>query len=129
MREQRAQVAIEFMVTVGLAMIMLILLAGVIYFLTKDYSEEKNLRRLLDYGYSLQNEIILASEVEPGYERTIFIPNKIDGVSYTISQQNNYFVLTYKGNDLVFDIPEVTGSFQKNQNNTIRKQGDTVIIS
>ena len=118
------------MVTVGLAMIVLILLVGVIYFLTKDYSEDKNIQRLLDYGYSLQNEIILASEVESGYERIIFVPNKIDNdIPYTISQQTNYFVLTYKGNDLVFDIPQVTGSFQKNQNNTIRKQGDTVIIS
>jgi hypothetical protein len=117
------------MFMLGLAMIVLIVLVGVIYYLSSNYSEEKNLNRLKDLGYSLQSELILASEVEPGYERTVIIPDKAGGVDYDISQTSNDLVIKYRKTELLFPIPKVSGSFQKGSN-LIQKTGiDAITIS
>lgn len=114
---------------IGLAMIVILILAGVLYYLSYNYSEEKNINRLRDLGYSLQSELILASEVEPGYVRIIIIPKKVGTADYSISQTDNDLVVTYRGGELLFPIPQVSGSLSKG-NNTIRKtDASTVVIS
>ncbi|HHE36577.1 MAG TPA: hypothetical protein ENL16_02060 [Candidatus Woesearchaeota archaeon] len=126
---RKSQVATEFMLVVGLAMIIITILAGVLYSLSYNYSEEKNINRLRDLGYSLQSELILASQVEPGYERTIIIPNDVNGVSYSISQSDNNLVITYKGTELLFPIPVVTGTLTKGTNTIRKPDANNVVIS
>ena len=65
---------------IGLAIVVVIIMVGVLYYLYVNYSEEKNINKLTDLGYSLQSEFILASEVEPGYEREITIPQDAGGL-------------------------------------------------
>ncbi|MBU1198350.1 MAG: hypothetical protein KKF46_08760 [Nanoarchaeota archaeon] len=126
---KKAQVATEFMIMIGLSMIIIMVLAGVLYVLTHDYSEQRNINRLTDLGYSLQNEIILASEVELGYERNISIPSEIEDLDYTITTLNNDIIITYRRTELLFPIPNITGTLQKGIN-TIRKTDiSTVSIS
>ena len=118
----------EFMMMIGLAMIVIIIFIGVIYYLTYNYSEEKNIKRLQDYGYSLQSELILASQVEPGYERVITIPDRINNIDYTISQTPNDLVLTYREADLLFSIPPgITGSPLSKGSNIIRKIDEDIV--
>jgi len=126
---RKSQVATEFMLVVGLAMIIIIILAGILYSLSYTYSEEKNLNRLRDLGYSLQSELILASEVEPGYERTIILPDKVNGVDYAISQTENDLIITYKGTELLFPIPLVSGTLTKGSNTIRKTDANTVVIS
>lgn len=126
-QKKKAQVAIEFLMMVSLALIMMIMLGGVLHYLSYHYSEEKNLNRLMDFGYSLQSELILASQVSPGYERVIEIPDRLQGAGYSISQTNNSIVISYKEAELVFQIPEVSGSFAKGSN-TIRKISDEIVM-
>jgi hypothetical protein len=116
------------MLMVGLAMIVLIVFVGVIYYLFSNYSEEKNINKLQDLGYSLQSELILASEVEPGYERTVIIPDKAGGADYEISQTSNDLVIKYRKTELLFPIPKVSGSLNKG-NNVIRQCGETIKIN
>ena len=117
----------EFMIMIALAMIVIIAVASVVYYLSYQFSEEKNIERLTDLGYSLQNEVILASEVEYGYERIVVVPDKVGTADYTIGAASNAIVITYKGNDLLFLVPNVTGSFSKGTN-TIRKTDANMII-
>ena len=126
----KAQVALEFMLIVGVALIIIMVMVGLLYKLTYNYSEEKNINRLRDFGYSLQSELILASEVEPGYERTIEIPSKLDGkLDYSISQSEFDLIITYKGSELLFPIPEVNGNLGKGTNIITKIDPDTVVIS
>lgn len=128
-RSRKAQFAIEFSLMIALAMVALLVLAGVLYFMTYDYSEERNIRRLTDLGYSLQNELILANQVEDGYERVVILPEKVESAAYTINKTNNDLVITYKGSELLFPVPQnITGTFQKGTN-TIHKESGFVIIS
>lgn len=119
----------EFMIMIGLAMIVIIAFASIIYYLTYEYSEQKNIERLTDLGYSLQNELILASEVEYGYERTIEIPDKVGVADYSIGAAANAIVITYRGSEKLFLIPNVTGSFSKGTNTIHKLDANTIIIS
>ena len=127
---KKAQFAVEFSLMLALAMIMVLALAGIIYYFTVQYSENKHIKQITDLGYSLQSEIILASEVEDGYERTIVIPDKIDDVVYSIDVQGNTsldIVLTYKGSDFLFPIPKIDNPLKKGIN-TIQKAEDGVHV-
>ena len=110
-------------------MIVIIIFAGILYYLSYNYSEDKNINKLRDLGYSLQSELILASEVEPGYERTIVIPEKVQGVDYSISQTTKDIVITYKQAQLLFPIPQVSGSLTKGSNTIRKTNANTVVIS
>ena len=116
---KKSQVATEFMLMVSLALVIVMMMIGVLNYLIYDYSEEKNIKRLTDLGYSLQNEFILAAQVEPGYERNITLPPDIEGTNYSVNITRNRIVLTYRASDpkkkidLVFSIPEVTGTIDK----------------
>lgn len=113
---RKAQVATEFMLMVGLAMIVIFAFLAVIYVLISDYYEEKNMKKLEDLGYSIQNELILAAEVEPGYERTIIIPDQVGGVGYSLSQTANDLIIRYRQTDFLFPIPSVNGALDKGTN-------------
>ena len=125
---RKAQVATEFMLMVGLAMIVIFAFLAVIYVLISDYYEEKNMKKLEDLGYSIQNELILAAEVEPGYERTIIIPDKIGSADYTISIKNRDIILRYRQTDLLFSIPNVTNEITTKGSHTISKHDANTII-
>lgn len=128
LHRKKAQFAIEFSLMIGMAMIALLVLVGVLYYMTVDYSEDRNIRRLSDMGYSLQNELILASQVEDGYERIVVLPEKVESADYTISKTHNDLVITYRSTELLFAVPQdITGCFQKG-NNTIRKSSGTISI-
>lgn len=107
---KKSQVATEFMLMAGLAMIIVFALLAVGYKLIIDYSEEKTLNELMDLGYSLQNEFILAAQVEPGYQRTITLPERIGSNSYSVRITGSNLtdmIIPYKGGELIFAIPSI----------------------
>lgn len=114
---------------ITLAMVVMLIVAGVLYYLSYNYSEEKNIIRLTDLGYSLQNELILASQVEPGYERTIIIPAKVGTAGYSISQTENDLVIRYREIDLTFQIPQVSGTLAKGSNTIRKTDANTITIN
>ena len=126
---QKAQIATEFVLMVGLALVVVLALLAVLSVLVSDYSEEKNLKKLEDLGYSIQAELILASEVEPGYERSFEIPDRVGGIDYSLSQTANDMVIAYKGNEFIFPIPEVSGTLAKGPNTVRKTNANTIVIS
>ncbi len=126
---KKAQVAMEFIWIVGIATMIILLLLGGVYYLTYAYSEKQIIEKLSDLGYSLQNELIIAEEVEIGYERTINIPSDINGKEYFLSQNNKYLVLSYKGSQQTFTIPMVTGTLVKGTNTITKNMNNEVVIS
>ncbi|HJX05636.1 MAG TPA: hypothetical protein VJ461_02920 [Candidatus Nanoarchaeia archaeon] len=125
----KSQIATEFMLMVGLAMIVIFAFLAVIYVLISDYYEEKNMSKLEDLGYSIQSELILAAEVEPGYERTIIIPDDVGGVGYSLSQAANDLVITYRSHEFLFAIPQVSGALAKGSNTIRKTDAHTIVIS
>jgi hypothetical protein len=87
----------------------------------------KDKKRILfeDYGYSIQNEFIMASEARPGYMRSFFIPNNLEGFDFSINIIDTSLLINYTSNTFVLPIPKITGNIKKgsnmiiNYNNTI----------
>jgi hypothetical protein len=130
---RKAQIATEFMLMVGLAMVVVFAFLAVSYSLITDYTEEKNRNKLMDFGYSIQNELILAAEVEPGYQRVITLPDKIGSTSYSMHITNNDLVIPYRGGEFLFAIPKVKNEsvivFSSGNNYTITTDEDGVLIN
>jgi hypothetical protein len=117
---RKSQIAMEFILMLLIILLITTTLAWVAYYYVTDYSEKRNVNHLQELGYSLQNEVILAYNVEPGYSRTINIPGELDGYAINISGAPDYITINYKGSEMFFRIPESTGAFTAG-NNIIRK--------
>jgi len=121
----KAQVAIEFIILVSIALIMLIIFVSS----TSDHAEKLNRQRdfiiLKDLAYSIQNEINLASQVREGYNRTFSLPDELDGNEYTITTYENEFRVSTNGMDFSLRIPKINGTIKKG-NNTITNKGGII---
>jgi hypothetical protein len=130
---RKSQIATEFMLMVGLAMVVVFAFLAVSYSLIIDYSEQKNQNKLMDFGYSIQNELILAAEVEPGYERVITLPEKIGGMAYSMHITGTDLVIPYRGGEFLFSIPRVKNesimAFSPGNSYTITTDEEGVLIT
>jgi hypothetical protein len=110
----------EFIMMLIIVLMIAITLSWVAYYYITDYSERRNMNDVQDLGNSLQNEVILAYHVAPGYVRSIVVPATLDSYPVNISGTSNEIILTYKNNDVLFRIPAVSGQFIVGKN-TIQK--------
>jgi len=123
----RGQAAFEFIVLVALAMLFLMVVIILGTTLGTDKLEEQRDKAFYDFGNSLQQELLLATTVHPGYEKDITIPDSISRFNFELSTQTNSFTITSGQSKYVFRTPELTGTFTKGQN-TIRYDGSVSII-
>ncbi|MFH1506028.1 MAG: class III signal peptide-containing protein [archaeon] len=133
--EKKGQIAIEYMLLIGLATIISISGLAVIGNFFQNELDDRNRDILNDFAFSLQNELILASQVEEGYIRIIYLPDDIEGVDYSILVDNAHSIMTLTdldtGMSITLLIPEITGGggFTKGIDNTITNKGGYVQIN
>ena len=108
--------------------------AVVIIFMTiysdmyQDNLTDKRAIVMEDYGYSLQNEFLIADEAKQGYERTFEIPYNLEGFEYDALIINNVLVINFTENMYTFPIPDVQGVLQKGDNK-ITKKNNTICVN
>ena len=120
---KNSQISIEFLLLAGLSICIAIVMLVTITALTVNKTDEKTYYEIDDYGVSLQQEVILAGELEDGYNRRINIPITINGRSFTInnsytsaSNLSGYFTIDYNTIDIYYAIPPITGNLTKGLN-------------
>ncbi len=122
---KRGQIVFEFIFWVGVALAIGVFLL----FLMSDVLHDELMVRKYDYYESLaddiRDELILASEVNPGYVRELDLSVDDD---YTVETIKGYLVLGYEDNYISVRIPETDGSIQKG-NNTIRNIDGRLVIT
>jgi hypothetical protein len=127
-RRLKAQVAFEFIILIGIGLIMLIIFVSS----TSDHAERLNSQRdfivLKDISYKIQNEINLASQVKEGYKRTFYLPDELDGNEYTITTYENEFKVSMNNMDFSLRIPKINGTIKKG-NNTITNKGGVINLN
>ena len=127
---RRAQVTIEFSFMVMLAFIFFAIALVVIGFYIQKTSHEQGIALLQDEAARLQQELLLASSVEDGYERNISIPLNLNGLQYSISNTNNMLTLSLAdGTTYNKEIPPVVGTFWQPGINTICKTNGTIQLN
>ncbi len=127
MKFKKSQLSLEFMSFLALGVVFAMVFLIMVKMIINDQTKDKDVAEIRDFGYSVQRELILASEVEPGYERQIVIPNKVDSIEYSINNTERLLIVTFSGSDHIFYIPNVSGTIVKGTN-TIRNIGGSVYI-
>lgn len=112
----KSQISIEFIYMIMFGSFFLIIFTLVFSDLYKDVLYDKKNKLFYDFGISLQNEFILASEVKEGYQREIFLPEKLENFEYNIEIIDNMLLINYTTDILTFPIPKVKGNLKKGNN-------------
>jgi hypothetical protein len=129
----KAQIAMEFILLIGVAFFVIVALLASIMSLSTDNTKMKAYQDMDDLGRSLQQEFLLASQLEDGYTRKINMPITIGNVHYntTIGQSNptnSYLMIQYDGSELFYLIPPVTGNLTYG-NNFLKKNNGTLTLN
>lgn len=97
-----SQVSTEFMVFIGMAIVLLMVYMAIANnFLNLAYTQ-KEIISAQDLAKILKNEINLASRVENGYIKEFQLPHQVDYKNYTINipPNNREISISYEDSDL-----------------------------
>ena len=103
----------EFVSMIGIAMLVFFGYMFLFSELFNDNIDEKKHSLATDLAFSLQNEFIMASEVNLGYRREFTVPENLDGYDYDLANTKNVLIVNYT-QPLV--IPETVGNITKGIN-------------
>ncbi len=124
----KAQIAVEFIFLVSVTFIMLLIFLKVAGNQADELNEKKEFILVKDLAYKIQYEINMATQVKSGYNRTFFIPEKLDNKDYTITQTENKITIGLKNSEFTITIPEINGNINKGNNTIINKGGVIYLI-
>lgn len=127
-RLKKGQVAMEFLVLVGIAFFTFLTLMGIIFYHTEKLREEKEKEDLVGLSLMVQNEINSASTVKDGYIRQFKLPESINNKEYTISEENNKIYFKTRKYEAHVAVPEYQGSLNIGTN-IIKKAGGIVYLN
>jgi|SRR3989338_2686892 len=81
---KKAQIASQFLIITGFAMVIIVTFLIGFYSLSTDLRSEKQLVLIQDLALKIKEEVFLAYRVSDGYSRTFSLPQKLDGLDYNI---------------------------------------------
>lgn len=98
---KKSQSAMEFMIFMGLAILILMSYFAISHFYLDLIFKQKDVISGQDLTKQLKNEINLASRIEDNYHREFQLPNKIGDKDYTITLAGREIIVTVDGIDYV----------------------------
>lgn len=132
LKMRNGQSGLEFVTLMGVSVAFLIGMVAIIGQVTTEQQHENTFREIQDLARSLQNEFLLANEMEEGYVRSFRVPDVVNNREFgfdTLKQSNLSASLEfeYEGRTLTYLIPYFEGNLTKGTN-VIRKQGGELYV-
>ena len=132
-KRKKGQVSIEFLILLVMGVFFVLTFIVIVRNLSDQKIQNKALDELDDLGKSIQQELLLASQLQDGYSRDIYIPPKLYGVPYTMnvsvaSGDIMYLNFYYYDVELFYEIPYINGDV-KTGLNTISKNNDEISVT
>jgi hypothetical protein len=131
-RSLKAQITIEFMVTVVLVIFFFAIMITVFSEKYGTYNAKISNQMIDEFVDSLKIEFDTAEVVHNGYYREIMLPDEIQGNNYSITirtlNHNSELVVRSGKNDFVAMIPKVYGNLTIGKN-IISKNGGIIEIT
>jgi hypothetical protein len=124
---KRGQSSVEFLLLFGSLFFIFIMILSVFYYYNKIQYRNRDYESLEDLAHMIDMELVLAANVEDGYERTFEIPGKIGARDYTLECVNRDLTVKLGEYEYSLIVPDFTGNLSKGKN-TISKQGGIVYI-
>ena len=129
MKPKQAQVAIEFMVLLMMSAFIIMSLLVSLSVVSGRKQMQQSYEALKDMGKAVQQEMILAAQVNDGYQRDFYLPPQVGRYDYVMATGNasssggSYFTIDFQGVQLFYKIPQVYGELQPGFNNVTRQDG------
>lgn len=102
-KNKKAQPAIEFLIFLGVALIILIVFSIINITYLNNSLKQRETTTAQDLVKLLKNEINLASRVEPGYIREVALPVKLDNKDYQLGTAlREVYIIFVSDDDRVF---------------------------
>lgn len=125
---KKSQIALEFVLFFSIAIFVMTVLLVTFYEINKNTVDEKITMKMDDFHYSIQSELILASQMNDGYVRSFSLPSSLENTDYNMSIINNNIVLSYNGLTHYKKIPYTIGNLVKGTN-TLTKTNNTIYLN
>lgn len=125
---KNAQSAFEFLLLVGVVFFAMVILVAAFYSNIAKLRGERDFFVAKDTAFIIQNELVLANQVEDGYSRSFFLPERLDGQQYSLTTSNNSLTITTQKASYSVRIPQVEGTIAKGMNN-ITKTNNVVSLN
>ncbi len=90
---RKAQIASQFLIVVGFAMVVIAVFLVGFYSLSQDLRKEKQFILVQDLALKIKEEIFLAHTVSEGYSRTFSLPTKLEGFEYSFSMMGSTLII------------------------------------
>jgi hypothetical protein len=117
---KRAQLTLEFMVVMGFAFILLVSLLGVVAYQLRTSVSDALAQGVEDIVATVEIELTTASVIGEGYETTFTLPQRVQGLAYTIvlAPDANYSVVSVSAGAAYADrrVPLCAGSIVPGRN-------------
>ena len=118
---KQGQVSIEFILLGVMGFFFLFVVVGGVLTLSADKTTQNAFASLDDLGRSIQQEFLLASRMQVGYEREFNIPLTVYNNDYTVvigntSASNGYMSILFSNQEIYYPIPVVNGTMIKGDN-------------
>jgi hypothetical protein len=132
----KGQIAIEFLLLIAMAFFIILTLLVSLLSISERNTKMKAYQEMDDLGKSLQQEFLLASQLEDGYTRRINLPLTMSGVQYTAiigssnhtNTTNSYLLLTFESTEIFYALPPIIGNLTLG-NNILIKNNNTLRIN
>jgi hypothetical protein len=133
MVKHNAQITLEFLLFLGMAFGVIFTLLAAAVSLSQDNAKTKTYYEMDDMARSIQEEMLLASQLEDGYTRKINLPMTLNGLHYDVflnqsNPSNAYIMFYYEDIELFYVIPPTNGSMHLGDN-TLRKINGTLRLN
>ncbi|MFH0978932.1 MAG: hypothetical protein V1837_06565 [Candidatus Woesearchaeota archaeon] len=119
----RSQVSMQFLVMVGIVFVFFVVFVAGFAERYNDILTEKERAACRDLVFMVHDEIAIAHKLEDGYSRNFTIPDKLEGVDYSITLNNNIVAVTSPKAEYSTMVPSVVGSLHKGQNMILKRNG------
>ncbi|MFW6014317.1 MAG: hypothetical protein ACOCQG_04040 [Candidatus Nanoarchaeia archaeon] len=125
LNSKKSQVAQEFVILFVIALAVCTFLIAILSNYPKEVRDTQEMTSIDQYAKNLQSEFITASQINDGYVRKIYIPERINGFEYSIDNTKSSMTLTSNRLELDFyyEIPEIEGDMDKGINKITKKEG------
>ena len=118
MRHRNSQISMEFMLIFTLVLLLSMVFLSLLSARLSDAENKKDFALMQNLAHTIQNEILLASQVHDNYIRKFEIPYDINGKNYSMKLEKDELIINITGENgsTVYNVlpQEIKGGFLEN---------------
>jgi len=129
---RKSQVAIEFLSLTIIGFLILLTMVAALGIYSSGKKLEKTYSEIQDIGRTVQQELLIASEVQDGYRREIYIPGTVNGININLGYGNTtkntgYLSFKFENQEVYYEVPQLSGDIGLGVN-IISKTNETINV-